>query len=121
MNHGSIIATTAGLTLLPPTPEIVAGLPDDTFIKLGMRDKRKALRAAAEACLNRAHEWDGLSPARLFTQLQTVSHVGQWTAGAVVADVTNDYSFYATPVDMAYRQWKESLAPPSVVSIQGLV
>jgi hypothetical protein len=71
INHGSIIATTAGLTLLPPTPESVAGLPDDAFIKLGMRDKRRPLRAAAEACLNRASEWDELPPGKLFAGLQT--------------------------------------------------
>lgn len=114
INHGSIIATTAGLTLLPPTPETVAGLPDDAFIQLGMRDKRRPLRAAAEACLNRASEWDELPPGKLFAGLQTVRHVGRWTAGAAVADHTNDYSFYTLPVDVAYRQWKEFLAPPSV-------
>lgn len=113
IDHGSIVPTTAGLTLLPPTAKTVANLPDEAFINLGIRDKRQSLRAAAEAALDRAPTWTNLPPSQLFTELQTIPHIGAWTAGAIVADTTNDHSHYSIPVDAAHRRWKEFLTLPS--------
>jgi DNA-3-methyladenine glycosylase II len=111
LNHGNVIDTTAGPTLLPPDPETVAALPDSAFIDLGVRDKREHLRTVAEAYLKQADRWGDLSPAELFIDLQTVTYIGAATAGATVADLTNDYSFLPTPTDIAYRYWQRYLAP----------
>jgi DNA-3-methyladenine glycosylase II len=107
INHGNVIETKAGLALLPPTPETVITLPDESFIKLKMRDKRQPLRVVAEAYLKQAGDWENLSTFELLTELQTVSYVGAWTAGATVADITNNYSFCPPPVDVAYRRWHD--------------
>lgn len=111
--HGTVIATKAGPALLPPGPEIVAELPDTAFNKLRIPDKRRPVRAAAKAYLTRASNWDYLSPSQLFIELQTVSHINTWTAGAIIADLTNDYSFYTMPIDVAYHQWNKYLASPT--------
>lgn len=113
IGHGSVVATMAGLTLLPPTAETVLALPDDAFVKLGIRDKRQSLRVAAKAALDHAPEWVDLPPSGLFIELQAIPYVGVWTAGAIVADITNDHSFYSIPTDVVYRRWKEFLADPS--------
>lgn len=112
--HGTVIVTEAGPALLPPTPETVAELPEAAFTKLRIPDKRRPLHAAATAYLARASHWDSLAPDRLFTELQTISYVNAWTAGTVVADITNDYSFYVLPADVAYLQWTKFLARPPV-------
>jgi hypothetical protein len=48
-----------------------------------------------------------LSPAELFAELQAVPYVGRWTAGVAVADITNDYSFYAFTGLSGYARWQE--------------
>jgi DNA-3-methyladenine glycosylase II len=103
---GHRIATTAGPVLLPPTPETVAVLPDQAFFELGMRGKQEHLRSAAEAYLKHADRWATLSPAALFTALQTVTYIGAATAGAAVADITNDHSFSTIHPHIAYRHWQ---------------
>ena len=107
LNHGSFIDTKAGLALLSPTSETVITLADEAFVKLKIRDRRQPLRSVAEAYLKHSVDWEKLSPAKLFTELQTVSYVGVWTAGAAVADITNNYSFYPIPIDIAYRRWND--------------
>jgi len=110
--HGRTITTTAGPALLPPLPETVAVLPDQAFIDLQTRGKQEHLRTAAEAYLKHADHWATLSPANLFTELQTVTYVGAATAGAAVADLTNDYSFHTLPAHTAYHHWQKLVADP---------
>lgn len=111
VNHGHTVVTTTGPAFLPPDPEIVVALPDSAFIELKARDKRDRLRTVAEAYLKQADHWATLSPAELFADLQTVTYIGASTAGAAVADITNDYSFSTIPVHIAYRHWQDYFAP----------
>lgn len=43
-------------------------------------------------------------------EVQSVPRIGPWTAGAAVADLTNDYSLYPF-ADLAVRTWAQRLAP----------
>ena len=108
--YGEEIETTAGSAWLFPSPETVLVLTEDEFARLGMAFKRRPLRAAADAYHKYSKEWADLSSARLIAELQTVPHIGPWTAGATVADITNDYSFYPF-ADLAVRTWASNLAP----------
>lgn len=109
--HGTTtIITTAGPTVLPPDPETVVALPNEAFITLGLRGKEEPLRAIAEAYLKQTANWKQLPPAELFTELQTVPGIGTWTAGAAIADITNDHSFHKIPAYIAYRRWQEKFA-----------
>lgn len=110
--HGRTITTTAGTALLPPCPETVAVLPDQVFIDLRIRGKQEHLRTAAKAYLTHADHWAALSPADLFAELQTVPYIGAATAGAAVADLTNDYSFHTLPAHTAYHRWQKLVADP---------
>lgn len=110
--HGRTITSIASSAHLPPHPETVATLPDDAFFELGMRGKQEHLRTAAEAYLRHADHWASLSPAELFTELQTVTYIGAATAGAAVADLTNDYSFCTIPAHTAYHHWQKLVADP---------
>ncbi|WP_436493198.1 hypothetical protein [Actinokineospora sp. HUAS TT18] len=99
-----------GPALLLPTPETVLALTDDEFADLGMKFFRRALRAAAEAYLKHGDEWTALPAERLVTELQTVPRIGPWSAGATVADFTNDFTLYPYS-DLAVRTWAARLAP----------
>ncbi|HEV8111558.1 MAG TPA: hypothetical protein VGR31_02200 [Planctomycetota bacterium] len=93
-----------------PSPEIVLGLTDRQFTSVGMAFKRRPLRAVAEAYLKYSSQWQHLSPAALVRELQRVSHVGAWTAGAAVADWSNDFALYPY-ADLAVRTWAGRAAP----------
>ncbi|MBP2186724.1 hypothetical protein [Amycolatopsis magusensis] len=108
--HGERYETTAGPAWLFPDPDVVLALSDDEFAALGMKFFRRGLRAAAEASLKFADEWTGMPGTRLVAEVQSVSRIGPWTAGATVADVTNDFSFYPF-ADLAVRTWAGTLAP----------
>jgi hypothetical protein len=110
--HGRTITTTAGTALLPPPPETVASLPDQTFTDLRIGGKQEHLRTAADTYLTHADRWATLSPATLFTELQTVPYIGAATAGTAVADLTNDYSFHTLPAHTAYYRWQKLVADP---------
>lgn len=99
-----------GPALLLPTPEIVLALTDDEFAELGMKFFRRALRAAAEAYLKNGDEWAALPAEQLVKELQTVPRIGPWSAGATVADFTNDFALYPYS-DLAVRTWATRLAP----------
>ncbi|TVT52066.1 hypothetical protein FNH05_13560 [Amycolatopsis rhizosphaerae] len=108
--HGEPVLTPLGETWLFPTPETVLELPDAEFARLGMAFKTRPLRAAADACLEFGAKWAELEPTELVTELQTVPRIGPWTAGATVADLTNDYALYPY-ADLAVRTWAQHLAP----------
>lgn len=108
--HGELVVTPAGPVRLFPTPEAVLALSDQEFALIGMAFKARPLRAAADAYLHHGPTWGGLDPARLVAEVQTVPRVGPWTAGAAVADVTNDFSFYPF-ADLAVRTWVARLVP----------
>jgi DNA-3-methyladenine glycosylase II len=108
--HGAQVTTTAGTTYLFPAPDAVLALPDEEFARLGMAFKRRPLRAAAEAYLEFGSKWTQLDPSQLLVEIQHVPRIGPWTAGATVADVTNDYALYPF-ADLAVRTWAKRLAP----------
>ncbi|MQA16509.1 MAG: hypothetical protein GEV09_20930 [Pseudonocardiaceae bacterium] len=108
--HGERVMTPLGETWLFPTPESLLAVPDAEFARLGMAFKRRPLRAAAEAYLEFGAKWTELHPASLVDEVQTVPRVGPWTAGATVADLTNDYALYPFG-DLAVRTWAKHLAP----------
>ncbi len=108
--HGEPVTTPLGQTWLFPTPETVLTLPDDEFAQLGLAFKARPLRAAAHACLEFGPKWTELEPATLVTEVQNVPRIGPWTAGATVADLTNDYTLYPF-ADLAVRTWAKRLAP----------
>lgn len=108
--HGQPVMTPSGQTWLFPTPQTVLDLPDAAFGLLGMAFKRRPLRALAEAVLKSGQCWADLDPASLVAQVQAVPRIGPWTAGASVADLTNDYALYPF-ADLAVRTWATRLAP----------
>ncbi|GLY96556.1 hypothetical protein [Actinoplanes sp. NBRC 103695] len=111
--HGPAIATDNGEHHLFPPAETVAGLPAAAFADLGMAFKGPALVAAAAAYLAHGDRWTTLGPAALSEALQQVSRVGPWTAGAAVADHTNDFACYPYG-DLAVRTWARRAAPDTV-------
>lgn len=108
--HGDEVRTSAGSTWLFPSPETVLALPDAEFTRLRMAFKRRPLQAAARTYLDRATAWAGLDHTRLVSTVQAVPRIGPWTAGAAVADATNDYSLYPF-ADLSLRTWARRLAP----------
>jgi DNA-3-methyladenine glycosylase II len=42
-------------------------------------------------------------------EIQNVPRIGPWTAGATIADLTNDYALYPF-ADLAVRTWAKRLA-----------
>lgn len=108
--YGQVVETAVGAVWLFPTAETVLALSDDDFADLGMKFFRHGLRAAAEACRKSADEWAELPAADLVGAVQAVRRIGPWTAGATVADVSNDYSLYPF-ADLAVRTWAQRLAP----------
>jgi DNA-3-methyladenine glycosylase II len=108
--HGDRVATPFGAAWLLPSPTIVLDLSDGEFARLGLTFKRNALRAVAEACLEFGSKWSRIPPADLRSELQSIPRVGPWTAGAAVADLSNDYMLYPF-ADLAVRTWAARLAP----------
>jgi DNA-3-methyladenine glycosylase II len=108
--HGEPVTTPAGTGWLFPTPQVVLDLPDEEFTHLGMAFKRPPLQAAARAYLEHGAAWANLTPARLLTDVQHVPRIGPWTAGATVADLSNDFSLYPF-ADLAVRTWAARLVP----------
>jgi DNA-3-methyladenine glycosylase II len=109
--HGEPVPLPDGAThRLFPKPEVVLALPDEQFSRLGMAFKRRPLKAAAEAYLNYGARWRELSPAALVEEMQGVPRIGPWTAGAGVADYSNDWSLYPY-TDLAVRTWAMRAAP----------
>ncbi|KLL11362.1 hypothetical protein BL254_14040 [Protofrankia sp. BMG5.30] len=93
-----------------PTPETILALTDERFAELGLAFKRAALRAAATAYLKHGVGWSRLSLPVLVDELQGVQRIGPWTAGAAIADYTNDWSLYPY-ADLAVRTWAGRAAP----------
>jgi DNA-3-methyladenine glycosylase II len=111
--HGEPVATPLGATWLFPAPQTVLALSDAEFARLGMAFKARPLRAAAEACLEFGPKWAELDPIALVGEVQNVPRIGPWTAGATVADLTNDYTLYPF-ADLAVRTWANRLAPQRI-------
>ena len=84
-------------------------LPDTEFGRLGLSFKCRLLRAAAQAYLEFGQKWAELDPTELVNEVQVVPRIGPWTAGAAVADLTNDYALYPF-ADLAVRTWAKLLA-----------
>ncbi len=108
--HGEPVVTSHGQTWLFPDPATVLELSDAEFTRLGMAFKARPLRAAAEAYLEFGAKWAELEPSTLVGEVQNVPRIGPWTAGATVADLTNDYTLYPF-ADLAVRTWAKRLAP----------
>lgn len=108
--HGDKVSTPVGRTWLFPSPQTVLALPDEEYTRLGMAFKRRPLQAAAQAYLDHGHRWSELDPGTLIEAVQAVPRIGPWTAGAAVADATNDYSLYPF-ADLAVRTWAKRLTP----------
>ncbi|MEU8758559.1 hypothetical protein [Streptomyces sp. NPDC048659] len=107
---GRKVTTAAGVFALAPTPEVVLGLSDDQFAAAGSKFNRHALRAAAEAYLDRGEQWATLDAESLIKELVEVRRIGPWTAGAAAADFTGDFSIYPHG-DLAVRTWARKAAP----------
>jgi DNA-3-methyladenine glycosylase II len=108
--HGDPVTTPNGTGWLFPAPQVVLDLPDEEFTHLGMAFKRRPLQAAAQAYLEHGVTWATLPPARLLADVQHVRRIGPWTAGAAVADLSNDFSLYPF-ADLAVRTWAARLVP----------
>ena len=93
-----------------PAAEVVLGLRDEQFAAVGLTFKRRPLCAAAEAYLKHGVQWRELAPAALVRELQQVPRIGAWTAGAAVADFSNDFTLYPF-ADLAVRTWAKRAAP----------
>jgi len=88
----------------------VLGLDDEQFARTGLTFKRRPLRAAAEAYLKHEAQWHGLPPEALVEELQLIARIGPWTAGAAVADYSNDFTYYPY-ADLAVRTWAKRASP----------
>jgi DNA-3-methyladenine glycosylase II len=109
--YGDPVELPGGTTVaLLPTPQITLSLTDQQFAAIGLAFKRRPLRAAAEAYLEYGAKWCELPPAVLVQELQTVPRIGAWTAGAAVADFSNDWALYPY-ADLAVRTWAKRAAP----------
>lgn len=93
-----------------PSPEVVLKLDDAHFADTGLAFKRHALRAAASAFLARENAWVHMSSVDLVAELCAVPRVGPWTAGAAIADWSNDFAAYPCG-DLAIRTWAAHVAP----------
>jgi DNA-3-methyladenine glycosylase II len=93
-----------------PKAETVLGLRDAQFASAGLTFKRRPLRAAAEAYLKHETHWRDLPPDALVEELQRIPRIGPWTAGAAVADYSNDFTYYPY-ADLAVRTWTKRAAP----------
>lgn len=93
-----------------PAPEVVLDLTDEAFAELGMAFKRPGLRAAARSYAALGEKWAQLAPTAMISELQTVPRIGPWSAGAIVADYTGDFSLYPYG-DMAVRKHARAAAP----------
>ena len=93
-----------------PTAETVLGLHDEQFASTGLTFKRQPLRTAAEAYLKHGAHWRDLPPDVLVQELQRIPRIGPWTAGAAVADYSNDFTYYPW-ADLAVRTWAKRAAP----------
>ncbi|WP_435611763.1 hypothetical protein [Streptomyces sp. bgisy159] len=108
--YGRTFNTVAGEFATVPTPETVLGIDDDGFAAVGAKFNRNALRAAAEAYLDRGEHWATLDPESLIKELVEVRRIGPWTAAAAAADFTGDFSIYPHG-DLAVRTWARKAAP----------
>lgn len=109
--HGRRISSPDGAEYaLLPDAETVLDLGDEQFASIGMTFKRRPLRAAAETYLKQGAPWRELPPGELVTELQQVPRIGPWTAGAAVADFSNDFAYYPY-ADLAVRTWAKRAAP----------
>ncbi len=93
-----------------PTAETALGLHDDQFASVGLTFKLRPLRAAAEAYLQHGTHWRDLPPDVLVHEFQRIPRIGPWTAGAAVADYSNDFTHYPY-ADLAVRTWAKRAAP----------
>ena len=84
-------------TTLMPTPQRMLDATDAQLNRLGLFFFKSALKAAAAWCLNTDIDLQTVSHKELFHDLLMIPRVGPWTAGVVVCDVTNDFSYY--PLD----------------------
>jgi DNA-3-methyladenine glycosylase II len=85
-----------------PTAETVLGLHDEQLASAGLTFKRQPLRAAAEAYLKHEAHWRALPSHVLAQELQCIPRIGPWTAGAAVADYTNDFTHYPYTDPLAF-------------------
>lgn len=109
--YGERVELPGGTTVaLLPSPHTTLSLTDQQFAAVGLAFKRRPLRAAAEAYLEYGTKWRELPPAVLVQELQTVPRIGAWTAGATVADFSNDWALYPY-ADLAVRTWAKRAAP----------
>ncbi|WP_330230829.1 hypothetical protein OHA40_33665 [Nocardia sp. NBC_00508] len=113
--HGQPVSHGDTTAWLFPEPQKILELSDQAFSELGVAFKRSALQAAARAYLEYGDAWTAMArstPDRLalIAALQAVPRIGPWTAGAAVADFTNDFSVYPY-ADLAVRTWARRLSP----------
>jgi DNA-3-methyladenine glycosylase II len=109
--HGAPVQLPDGGCLrLFPSWETVLTLPDEEFSSLGLAFKRRPLRAAARAFGENGARWGELAADVLLQELQRVPGIGVWTAGAAVADWSNDWQLYPYS-DLAVRTWARRAAP----------
>jgi DNA-3-methyladenine glycosylase II len=109
--HGALVPLPdGGCARLFPSWETVLMLHDDDFTSLGLAFKRRPLRAAAQAFSQHGARWRNLSAETLLEELQQVPGIGAWTAGAAVADWSNDWRLYPY-TDLAVRTWARRAAP----------
>ncbi|MFI6758967.1 hypothetical protein ACIBF5_07455 [Micromonospora sp. NPDC050417] len=110
-SFGSRIALSADTDIHAfPSPDRVLALSDEDFTESGMAFKKRPLRLAAAAFLDCGTTWLELAPAVLVKELQTIGGIGPWSAGAAVADWSNDWSLYPYG-DLAVRTWARQAAP----------
>lgn len=104
-DYGESVSLPSGQRyFLFPEPEVVLRMSCCTYKRLGLAFKERTLRSAASSYVEHGSRWQQMTPRELLAELMTVHGVGAWTAGATVADWSNDWSFYPF-ADLAVRKW----------------
>ncbi|WP_218022291.1 hypothetical protein [Nocardia amamiensis] len=113
--HGQPVGHGDTTAWLFPEPQKILELSDQAFSELGVAFKRPTLQAAARTYLEYGDAWTAMARSardrlELIEALQEVPRIGPWTAGAAVADFTNDFSVYPY-ADLAVRTWARRISP----------
>ena len=108
--HGRFCNSPAGRQFTFPDPGMVLRLDDSGFTAADIIRFHPALKAAATVFLAEHHDaWLNHKGAEMADALQSILHVGPWTAQTAAADYTGDLSL--RPVDLALQKSASRIVP----------
>ena len=82
--------------MLPPAPEVMAGLPDWDFHTAGVERKRAGILREAARRANRLEEITTMARDDAYTRLEAIRGIGRWTSAQVMGIAWGDRDAVAT-------------------------